>query len=387
MTDVPHFVQTLFEQLRRRRFPIGIDDYVALRQTLQMGFGLASHEELRALCCALWAKSEKEQSTLITLFNQLNIEHWEVSVDAIRPPQSGAKSSAISEHKPAPSDMTGSQDSSLEVQSFSGLPPLPGGIALPERSFVFVPQFPLTYREIAQAWRRLRSPQRTGPPVDLDLEATIDQRCQQGVSTEIVLVPRRRNTARLLLLVDRQGSMTPFQQYIDEVCNAIIYAGQLESVARFYFHDVPVDEADETVLESLSDQLRPTLDSILHEIKPCQEGMIYNENDPDLLLPEPLTPVLEEFARDAAVVIISDAGAARGRYDVPRLLNTVAFLKALRRYTSSYVWMNPLPGDYWKRSTAAQIARHAVMLPLDSEGMYRAVNVLRGQPYVIERPL
>jgi len=203
------------------------------------------------------------------------------------------------------------------------------------------------------------------------------------------LIPRRRNTARLLLLVDRQGSMTPFHRFCDEVCKAIQQAGKLEQVALYYFHDTLAEGADESVLVHLVDQPFPTMDRILPLISPLQAGDLYEYNDPELLSPQPLERVLQLDALGASVVIMSDAGAARGHYDTQRLLNTIAFLKALRLYTLQYVWLNPLPKNYryWKNSTAEQIARHVSMFSIDRDGMYRAVNVLQGQLGTVERPL
>ena len=90
---------------------------------------------------------------------------------------------------------------------------------------------------------------------------------------------------------------------------------------------------------------------------------------------------------------MSDGGAARQHYNVLRLLDTLAFLKALRIYTSTVIWLNPLPpretqiSDYWVNTTAAQIARHIPMFPLNRRGLYQAINVLRGQVYSVECPL
>jgi uncharacterized protein len=258
---------------------------------------------------------------------------------------------------------------------------------LAHRPFVFVPQFPITYREVAQAWRRLRRPLREGPRTELDIEATIANRCRSGITSAVVLRPRRRNRVRALVLVDRQGSMAPFHRLSEEVCSAIEQAGRLEQLAFYYFHDVPAEGADESVLAPLADSLFPTLDAVLPHVQPLVEGYLYD--DPELLSLQPLGDILRKEAAGANVVLLSDAGAARGRYDLLRLLDTVAFLKALRTYTDHYVWLNPLPRRYWETpaTTAAQIARHVPMFPLDREGLYRAVNVLRGQPYMIERPL
>ncbi|MEI2580271.1 VWA domain-containing protein [Scytonema sp. PRP1] len=256
---------------------------------------------------------------------------------------------------------------------------------LSERRFIFVPQFPLTYREVAQTWRRLRRPVRVGPATELDLDATIARRSQQGIAASVVLRPRRRNVARLLLLVDRQGSMTPFHRFCEEVCRAIQQAGRLQETAIYYFHNVPAEGADEQLLEPLSNELFPVLDEILPEITPLKTGYLYE--DPDLLSPVLLEEVLQKYAADAFVVVISDADAVRKYYNVVRLLDTISFIKALRAYTLNYVWLNPLPKSYWKDNTAAQIARHVPMFPLNREGIQQAVNVLRGHQYIIEKPL
>lgn len=95
------------------------------------------------------------------------------------------------------------------------------------------------------------------------------------------------------------------------------------------------------------------LDEVLHDIAPSTEGFLFD--NADLLAPQPVNEVLDAHAEGAAVVLISDAGAARGQYDIYRLLDTVAFVKALKTYTTKYVWLNPLPRERWRKSTAAQI--------------------------------
>jgi uncharacterized protein len=387
----------LFTQLRRRRFPLGPEDFYALEQALRAGHGWTSRGSLRNLCCSLWAKTRNEREILISLFNQLDLPDWELprqkspsspdiedagaSVDAPPVPEP-----ALPSDGPPPAADEGGQEPLATVQVQRGLPPINIDIpSLSERLFVFIPQFPLTYREVAQAWRHLRRPTRSGPPVELDIDQTIAQRCRRGTASPVVLSPRRRNTARLLLLVDRLGSMEPFHQFVDEVCAAVMQSGRLESVGLFYFRNVPAEGADESVLAPVAGELFPTFDALLTEVAPLSEGFVYR--DPELLDPLPLSDVLEKHAAGAAVVLVSDAGAARKHYNVSRLLDTIAFMKALRKYTAHYVWLNPLPRGYWQGSTASQIARHVPMFPLDRRGVYQAVNILRGQPSTTERPV
>ena len=89
-----------------------------------------------------------------------------------------------------------------ETASMGGLPPLRLSElpVLPYRH-VFLPQYPVSFRAVAQAWRRLRWPVREGPATELDVDATVQRRCSLGVVSPPVLRPRRRNRAKLLLLV------------------------------------------------------------------------------------------------------------------------------------------------------------------------------------------
>jgi hypothetical protein len=353
---------------------------------LQAGFGWSSQEALRDLCNSLWAKSRQEQEILTALFNQLapKNENWQLSSGQAEKESDGTDSSKKEQHQDVPEPQ---KHDEIVTESRSGLPPISlKDVQLLERRFIFVPQFPLTYREVAQAWRRLRRPVRLGAATELDVDSTIARRCQQGIAASVVLRPRRRNVARLLMLVDRQGSMTAFHRFCEEVCRVIQQAGRLEETAIYYFHNVPAEGADEQVLERLEEKkLFPVLDSILPQITPLKTGYLYE--DSDLLSPIALGEVLQKYASDAFVVIISDAGAVRKYYNVVRLLDTISFIKALRAYTLSYVWLNPLPKSYWKDNTAAQIARHVPMFPLNREGIHQAVNVLRGHQHIIEKPL
>jgi hypothetical protein len=152
-----------------------------------------------------------------------------------------------------------------------------------------------------------------------------------------------------------------------------------------YFHDVPLEGADPSVLDALTDPANLSLDPVLAQVLPLSDGVLFD--DPDLLSPLPVKDVLLGYGVGAAIVLISDAGAARGHGDLLRLLDTVAFLKALKGLSSRVVWLNPMPTRYWPKTTAAQIARHVPMFPMDADGMHHAVNILRGHPFAVERAI
>ena len=390
------FVWTLFKQLRRRDFALGPDDYELLRRALRAGFGGSSRKELRDVCAALWAKSPEERTVVAAPFDQHAVADWSLEAPAAVPARrSQADNDYIDD--PQPIALEGIDTTSMAAPgpaaetniatataSTGWLPPLRLGEApaLPYEH-VFLPQYPVNFRAAAQAWRRLRWPVQEGPATELDVRATIERRSRAGMVTPPVLRPRRRNRARLLLLVDRQGSMAPFHGFVDEVCQAISHVGGLREVARFYFHDHPLEGADRALLDGLG--LFDTLDAVFADIPPLTEGEFFA--DTDLMVPVPANSTLAKHARDAAVLIISDAGAARGSYDLLRVLETVAFLKGLKGSAKRVAWLDALASAAWAPSSAVEIARHLPMFAMDNDGMHRAVNYLRGQPHKIDKPI
>jgi uncharacterized protein with von Willebrand factor type A (vWA) domain len=239
---------------------------------------------------------------------------------------------------------------------------------------------------VAQAFRRLRRPARIGPATELDVAATVAERSHRGVVTPPVMVPPRRNTARLIVFVDTRGSMEPYRPFVDMVCDAVLQAGLLRRAMRLYFHDLPVASGDRALLDELPVRgFTPVLDPVLARIEPALNGEMYR--DPMLREPVELATLLRDLEPGTATLVVSDGGAARGSFDLARLHDFVAFAKALRQRSATLAWLNPLPRPLWERSTAAQLARHLPMFPLDRSGVQRTVDVLRGQPVAVERPV
>lgn len=375
---LPQFLTPLVAQLRRRALHIGVGDLCALRESLHSGFGLSSREDLRELCVHLWATSPDEADIIRAAFTRLgSLEDWAAAGpahDSMPPEDSGE----VTDQAP--------QTEIVQNAGIGSKRGTPGTRAeASSRGLVLAPQYPLTGREIAQIWRRLRSPVRSGPKSELDITATIRERTRRGVATPPVLVPRRRNAVRLLLLIDRHGSMTPFHGYVDHVTNAIRDAGRIDEVCMAYFHDLPGSAGDKSPLTALDDPFRQELDGIVHLISPMREGRVYE--DPGLTKPNMLDAILVKEMPAPAIAVISDAGAARRQFDTVRLLGSLALVKALRQSGGGgLAWLNPAPRTWWAGTTAGQLARYVPMTDFSRQGLSHAVDALRGRPVPVEHP-
>lgn len=394
---MPAFVHDLLTSLQRRGLAIGVDDCDTLRDALASGAGWASQDSLRELCVALWATSREEAAIIRAVFARVGAPEWELAperqpaadpVDAAPAADPAAPAARPGDGAPRETDVLRLEPlpgpAAADRSGGGGLPPLPL-LTGRDPSLLLLPQYPVTERQVGQIWRRLRRARREGPATELDAAATLARFAATGLPAPPVLVPPRRNTASLVLLLDRGGSMAPFHGYVDHVAGAIRRAGRLDALLVAYFHDTAGDAGAAGLLDELPDPFDPAVDAVLDRVAPLHDGRLYS--DADLSVPLPYGDLLEALTPRTAVAVISDAGAARGALDPVRTLDTVALLKAAARRAAAVAWLNPAPPHRWAGTTAQQIARHVPMSPLTAAGMHRTVDVLRGHPSGVERPL
>lgn len=101
--------------------------------------------------------------------------------------------------------------------------------------YQLTPRLPISPRDMAGVWRQLRRPQRVGVPEELDVEGTINTIYRSGLLLRPLLQPPRRNQARLVVLVDQQGSMAPFAPLIEAAIESILRGGLLGKTSLYYF--------------------------------------------------------------------------------------------------------------------------------------------------------
>jgi uncharacterized protein len=360
-TDYEVLLLPLFEDLRSKGLPLGLPEYLLAVQTLREGIGLEDAEALRRVCCLLWAKSRAEQEAFHIAFDKLVQPHLEtalpvpeISFVPTLPDEYVRDSWAESQDdwpESSPEVTAGQPETNDETYyhvPLDGMLPPALRDTLPQKRFPMMPQLSVNTREMFGQWQQLRQMRREGPYVELDVEATVRDICRFGVFRGPLWRPPRSNQAKLLLLIDQRGSMAPFALLIDAFLKSVTSGGQVAKTSVYYFHNCPYKE-------------------------------LYAE--PRLVTPHKLEKVLAQDAQYGSVLIVSDAGAARGYYDQMRLEETKKFLKTLHTYTYLYAWINPVPVYRWDFTTAEEIAQLIPMYPLDHEGLEDAIAILRGQPF------
>lgn len=340
--------------------PLGVRDYRDALRALRAGYGFGSRRRLFALLDALWARTEEESRQLDRAFRRIppptaaeaDRELERLTGRPPTPPETGtgattadpsAASPAREPEEPAP--LPRFESPTRGERTDTGLP---RADARPrhEESFILEPRPLVPLRSLVIIWRRYRAAMRAGPKVELDVAATVAEQCRRGYLTEPVLLPARRNQARLVLLIDVSPSMQPWEEFSQTLVESL-RRGRLGEAHVYYFHNTPHERLYESA--SLSDPV--TLKEALGRHPSC------------------------------TLMLVGDAGAARGaRRSAARADETAAFWQDVREHWQPAVWMNPMPRARWPGTTAELVAqlRGLTMLELSEERMVTAVDILRG---------
>lgn len=351
----------LFNRLREHGLPLGIEEYLDVLRAIQAGFGLDDRLALRQLCCTLWAKTSEDVTLLNRLLEQL-LTNRPGAIDEPKLPELLSSSSdelstePFDEFSRAAFSGGSSKLSSPAVMELNSDEPaqvvqaiLKGGYTdytpARSRSGPLIEYFPVTRRQMKQSWRYLRRSLREGPAEELDVAATVDRIGRQGIMLEPVLVPRRINRAELVLLIDQDGSMAPFHELTRQMVNTAYRGGRLRKAGVYYFHD-------------------------------CPATYLYTE--PARVHAVSIAGMLASIGERAAVLIISDAGAARGNLDMDRVRWSERLLADIKQAVRHFAWLNPMPRTRWSGTTAAKIAGCVPMFDMSRQGLQAAINALRG---------
>lgn len=344
-------LEGLYFHLVRNGFRLSVRDYQDAVVALRRGYGSPRREDLQWLCQALWARSEHEVSRLDRIFRDF---HWPSDEDLhdltnlpVSRPETRSRRKQRSSGKRTPRPGREAPVFELAGPSESGVG-LPSATA-PERPhevFIFSPRPLVDLRSLIVAWRRFRIAQRSGPRIELDIDATVAAQSRHRFLLEPVLLPARRNQARLVALVDASESMAAWRR-MNRLIAESLERSQLAHTALYYFDDAPDEELYE--LETVSRPL--ALESAVQAHPGC------------------------------CLVVVSDAGAARGRLDRERVQQVRAFVKRVHRTWHPIAWLNPMPRQRWQGTTAEAIASLSgiSMFQFTEDSLIQAVDFLRGK--------
>ncbi len=209
-------------------------------------------------------------------------------------------------------------------------------------------------RQFQQALRRLRqfSARLDIPKTELDLRQTVDETCNHGGMLHIVMEKPRKNSVKLLLLMDSGGTMIPYTQLLNDLFQSVTKTNHFKEVKVYFFHNC--------------------IYSKLYKTPECENG--------DWIDTEWMFRNLDS---DYKVIVVGDAAMApeelysdSGNYRGPNGgLCGLEWLKLLKSHYKKIVWLNPkmAPGHAPWREAETVIKEMFPMYKLTVDGLNQAM--------------
>ncbi len=210
----------------------------------------------------------------------------------------------------------------------------------------------LDVRQIKIALKGLRQLTRTGPEDELNLDETIRKTARNYGELELIWQRARKNTVKLLLLMDAGGSMDPHAQLCSQLFSAAHSANHFKDFQYAYFHNCVYHN----VYRDMARQDAVSVEDILHTLEPDYKLVMVGD------------------ARMGPYELTDRYGAV-GYYDSGDTPGLV-WLKRLAGHFSHSVWLNPEESRYWMHPTVRMIEQVLPMFPLTIEGLSLAVKKL-----------
>jgi uncharacterized protein with von Willebrand factor type A (vWA) domain len=348
--DAKALLLDLFQRLRRAGAVLGVGELLAAYRAIDEGWGGGDTEALRQLGRLLWCKSVQEAVDFGEIFDAAVAAGAQA---AAKPPRPQEVQEQAEPPPPAevPSKPSPSPPPTEPLEREAGLAALPLRAPpqppIPEAGEDLRAYWPVSRRSMIYTWRYLRRPVKDGPRNVLDLVATVERAARRGLFLEVVYERRETNHAHLVLLVDQGGSMVPFHRFTRDLVETACEESPIGQVDVTYFRNVP-------------------------------SASLYR--DPYLTEPLSLEHALAGCTPDSSILLVGDAGAARGYRNLQRVRSSTELLVRLKRLTTLLAWLNPMPRHRWPGTSAELIAHVVPMFQMDPEGFSNAVDVLRGQP-------
>ncbi len=352
--DARYWITRLFLGLRRSGYLLGVEEYQAALKATDAGYA-QDETALVEMAQILWCHSRSQQSQLVLIWQDLQREAQKTKAQQQKNLEEKEEQKTLGQRpgdevkqQPAETKPLVTQTQVQPKQEFSSLPvqapfvPIEREGILPLQNY-----FPLTRRSMVYGWRFLRRPVADGCKNVLDIPATIQAVTEHGYYLSPVYRRQQHNGARLVLLIDQNGSMMPFHRFARDLVETAQEESPLqkENVLIFYFHNVP-------------------------------SSHVYQ--DLYLTSPIPSEEVLGLCDNETSVLVVSDAGAARGYRRQERIQATTRFLLQLQKQTHLIAWLNPMPRSRWVGSSAEILAYLVPMFQMERLGFGDAIDVMRG---------
>lgn len=218
----------------------------------------------------------------------------------------------------------------------------------------------LDIRSFQMAFRKLRqfSSRNDGPKTELDIDATIQQTCDNAGNLKLVFDRPRKNTVKVLLLFDSDGSMRTHSQLCSQLFQAAHKSNHFKDLKVYYFHNCIY----QNLFTEPSCSRRRTVDTM----------RVLNNIDSEYKV-----IIIGDAAMSPSELLYAGCASVRNEYNKEPGLE---WLKRVKRRYPHMVWLNPIAEKHWPyahgNTTIDLVRKEIPMFELSLSGLDAAIKKL-----------
>ena len=215
----------------------------------------------------------------------------------------------------------------------------------------------LDNRQFQVALRSLRqfSTKLDVPRTELDIDGTIDKTCNNGGCLQIVMDKPRKNSVKLLMLMDSGGTMIPYTNLLNDLFHSVNKSNHFKDIKTYFFHN-------------------------------CIYSHVYNTPECDFGDWIETEWLFKNLSSDYKVIIVGDAAMApeelysvTGNYRGPNDgYSGMEWLQMLKKHFKRVIWLNPkmAPGNAPWREAETAVKNTFQMYRLTVDGLKEGMKYL-----------
>ena len=210
----------------------------------------------------------------------------------------------------------------------------------------------LDVRQIKMALKGLRQLSRVGLEDELDLEKTVRATAKNAGEIDMVWGKSRKNTVKVLLLMDVGGSMEQYALLCSQLFSVAHSSSHFKDFQYYYFHNCIYDN----LYRDIERREAIGTDYLLNTLEPDYKLLMVGD------------------ARMAPYELTEKWGAIYyyERNEIPGIVR----LKRFAEHFTHSVWLNPGEQRFWIHPTVRMIGKLFSMFPLTLDGLGEATKKL-----------
>ena len=214
----------------------------------------------------------------------------------------------------------------------------------------------LDTRQFQTAFRTLRSLSSQSNEEEFDIDATVHDTSENAGLLTVRMKKARRNTIKVLMLMDSGGSMNYYAQLSSQLFQAAVSSRHFKELHTFYFHN-------------------------------CIGSYVYTNPMLSTMYSYPFEEFLAQFDRSYRVILVGDAEMNPDELHYPQYdWRTKSYgatgmhtFEEMRRHFPHLIWLNPVSmperANYWTQ-THLEIAEMIPMFDLSVDGLEKGMKKL-----------